>query len=89
MATRESQARWRSKHALIKKQLNVMAKRIIHEDLQEIADSFELKGKGEAVTFCCFVTKALCQQAQYNPEAKRILELLDSAYKREREIYKP
>lgn len=89
MATKEAQARWRSKHALVKKQLNVMAKRLIHEDLEEMAKEFDLKGKGEAVTFATFVTKAMLQQAEYNPEAKRIMELLLNAYKRDRDIYQP
>ncbi len=89
MATKEAQARWRSKHALVKKQLNVMAKRLIHEDLEDMAKAFDLKGKAEAVTFAAFVTKALGQQAEYNPEAKRILDLLETAYKRDRDIYRP
>jgi len=89
MATKQAQARWRSKHALVKKQLNVMAKRLIHEDLEDISKSFDLKGKAEAVTFTTFVTKALAQQAEYNPEAKRILDLLETAYKRDRDIYRP
>ena len=89
MATKEAQARWRSKHALVKKQLNVMAKRLIHEDLEEMAKTFDLKGKAEAVTFATFVSKALTQQAEYNPEAKRILTLLETAYKRDRDIYRP
>ncbi|NVJ91048.1 MAG: hypothetical protein HWE34_05300 [Methylocystaceae bacterium] len=89
MATKESQARWRNKNSLVKKQLNVMAKRLIHEDLEDMAKTFDLKGKAEAVTFTAFVTKALQQQAEYNPEAKRILTLLETAYKRDREIYRP
>ena len=89
MATKEAQARWRNKHALVKKQLNVMAKRLIHEDLEDIAKSFELKGKAEAVTFATFITKAMQQQADYNPEAKRIMDLLEEAYKRDRDIYRP
>jgi len=89
MATKQAQARWRSKHALVKKQLNVMAKRLIHEDLEDIAKDFDLRGKGEAVTFTTFVTKALKQQSEYNSEAKRILDLLDTAYKRDRDIYQP
>ena len=89
MATKQAQARWRNKHALVKKQLNVMAKRLIHEDLEDMAKAYDLKGKGEAVTFATFVTKALAQQAEYNPEAKRILELLETAYKRDRDIYQP
>lgn len=89
MATKEAQARWRSKHALVKKQLNVMAKRLIHEDLEDMAKQFDLKGKAEAVTFATFITKAMSQQADYNPEAKRIMDLLETAYKRDRDIYQP
>ncbi|WP_417820710.1 hypothetical protein [Terasakiella sp.] len=89
MATKQAQARWRSRHQLVKKQLNVMAKHLIHEDLEEIARDYDLKGKGEAVTFATFITKAMRQQAEYNPEAKRIMDLLEHAYKRDRDIYKP
>lgn len=89
MATKKAQARWRAKNSLVKRQLNVMAKRIIHEDLDELAKTFDLAGKAEAVAFCSFITKALKQQAEYNPEAQRILELMETAYKRERDIYKP
>lgn len=89
MATKQAQSRWRAKHALVKKQLNVMAKHLIHEDLDDLAKTASLSGKAEAVTYATFVTKALYQQADYNPEAKRILDLLEDAYKRDRDIYKP
>jgi len=89
MATKQAQARWRSKHQLVKKQLNVMAKHLIHEDLEEMAKLYDLKGKGEAVTFATFIAKAMRQQAEYNPEAKRIMDLLETAYKRDRDIYQP
>jgi len=89
MATKEAQSRWRNKHALVKKQLNVMAKHLIHEDLEDLAKHANLTGKAEAVTFATFIAKALYQQADYNPEAQRILALLEETYKRDRDIYKP
>ncbi len=56
MATAKSQHRWRAKNKFVKTQLNVMARRLVHEDLSEIATEQNLRGKGEAVGFASFVT---------------------------------
>ena len=87
MATTEAQRKWRDKHRLVKKQLNVMARKGIHEYLMEFADQFNLRGKGEAVTFSSFVTQALLQRAEYNAEAARMLDDFITAYHRDRDIY--
>lgn len=89
MASAESQKRWRQKNKLVKRQLNVMARRIIHDDLEDMANAFHLKGKGEAVTFATFITKALLQQADYKKDTAQMLKMLEEAYHRDREIYSP
>ena len=87
MATAQAQRKWRDKHWFVKRQLNVMARRLVHEYLDEISASFVLKGKAEAVTFACFVTKALMQRADFNADAARMLDQFIEAYKRDRDIY--
>ncbi|MEO5374920.1 MAG: hypothetical protein H7840_11665 [Alphaproteobacteria bacterium] len=87
MATTESQRRWRNKNHLVKRQLNVMAQKLIHDYLDEIAATFTLRGKGEAATFASFVTKSLLQQAEYNPEASRLLAVFAETYHRDRDLY--
>ncbi len=89
MATAEAQKKWRNKNRLVKKQLNVMARAGIHFILEDIAMSFRLRGKGEAVTFACFVTRALTQRADYDAESARMLDDFTAAYHRDREIYSP
>ena len=54
MATATTQNKWRRKNRLVKSQLNVMAKKQTHEELDEFAGTFRLRGKGEAVTFAAF-----------------------------------
>ena len=44
-------------------------------------------GKGEAVTFACFVTQALVQRADFSPDAAQMLYDFAVAYHRDREIY--
>jgi hypothetical protein len=87
MATAKSQARWRRKNRLLKRQLNVMARGLVHEYLEEIVDAHHLNGKGEAVAFAAFVTKALMQQADFNDEAARLLGVFDEAFHRDRDLY--
>lgn len=87
MATRDSQLKWRRKHRLVKKQLNVMARKITHESLEDFATSFGLRGKGEAVTFACFVTRALVHRAEFSSEAAKMLDDFEEIYKRDRDIY--
>ena len=87
MATTNAQRKWRDKHRYVKHQLNVMAHRLIHRYLDEIAERFTLRGKGEAVTYACFVTKALMQRADYDPLAERMLGDFAATYHRDRDIY--
>ena len=88
MATAKSQRRWRNKNRFVKTQLNVMARRLVHSDLDDIAKEFELRGKGEAVSFASFVTKGLMQYAEHNIEARRLMELFAEAFERDRDLYK-
>ncbi len=87
MASANAQKKWRDKHRFVKKQLNVMTRRLIHSYLDEIAEGYGLRGKGEAVAFSCFVTKALIQRAGFNAEAARILEVFHHTYNEDRDIY--
>ena len=88
MATNQSQARWRAKNRFVKTQLNVMVRRLVHQDLSEIADSAALRGKAEAVSYASFVTKGLIQFAEHDEPARRLLELFQAAYDRDRDLYK-
>ena len=88
MATADHQKKWRDKNRLVKSQLNVMARKHVHEDLDAFAESFRLRGKGEAVTFCAFLTRALIQRADYSTEAARALDDIIEAYHRDRDLQK-
>ncbi len=87
MATRQAQKKWRDKHRFVKRQLNVMARKLVHEYLDDIAATFGLRGKGEAVTFACFVTRALMQRADFDAEAARTLDTFAEVYHRDRDVY--
>ena len=87
MATTVAQRKWRDKNRLIKTQLNVMARRLVHDDLAEIAAEYNLRGKAEAVGFATFLAKGLIQYASHNAEAKRLLELFADAFHRDRDLY--
>ncbi len=87
MATAKDQKKWRRKNHLVKSQLNVVAKRSTHLELEQFADNFRLRGKGEAVTFSAFVTRALIQRADYNDEAAKMLDDFEAAYHRDRDIH--
>lgn len=87
MANAASQNKWRNKHRLVKRQLNIMARKQTHDALEEMADAFGLRGKGEAVTFACFVTRALIQRAEYDEEAAQMLEDFRKGYHRDRDIH--
>ncbi|QLH39322.1 MAG: hypothetical protein HWD60_10680 [Defluviicoccus sp.] len=78
------QHRWRRKHRFVKRQLNVMARTQTHAALAQFAERFCLRGKGEAVAFACFVTRALIQRADYSPEAAQMLDDLALGYHRDR-----
>ena len=87
MATAETQNKWRRKHRLVKSQLNVMAKKKTHEDLEEFVGTFGLRGKGEAVTFAAFVTQALIQRADFDAKAAKMLDDFTDAYHLDRDIH--
>lgn len=87
MASAESQRKWRDKNRFVKKQLNVMARTLVHDYLDDIARDFALRGKGEAVTFACFVTKALMQRAEYNAEVTELLDVFRKTYGEDRDVY--
>ncbi len=67
MVTTASQRKWRDKHRYVKTQLNVMARKLVHRYLTEITVAYGLRGKGEAVTFAVFITRALMQRAEFDP----------------------
>lgn len=87
MATSEAQQRWRQKHRYTKTQLNVMVRRLVHKDLEETAARFDLRGKGEAVSFASFVTKGLEQYAEHDPQARELLDIFAASYDRDRDLY--
>jgi len=89
MAEARSQQRWRRKVQLIKSQLNVMARTQIHEVLDQLARTYQLRGKAEAVAFACFVTRALIQRAEYSPEAAQMLRDFADGYHRDRRFHAP
>jgi hypothetical protein len=87
MATATTQRKWRDKNRFVKRQLNVMARKKVHQALGAFAGTFNLRGKGEAVSFACFVTEALIQRADYSEHAARMLDDFAAAYHRDREIH--
>jgi ABC-type taurine transport system substrate-binding protein len=87
MATRAAQQKWRQTTRLVKSQLNVTVRQLVHKDLAEIAKAEKLRGKGEAVSFASFVAKGLMQSAQHSAEAKRLLRVFRDSYARDRDLY--
>ena len=87
MTTAKSQKKWRDKHRLVKTQLNVMARKSVHTDLTKLAQSFNLRGKGEAESFAAFMVSALSQRADYSTEAARMLDDFAEAFHRDRDLY--
>lgn len=87
MATNTAQRRWRAKNRFVKTQLNVMAKRVVHDDLEEVARVFQLRGKAEAIAFSTFATKGLIQYATHNAEARRLLEIFVKSWYRDRDLF--
>ena len=81
MATASAQIRF------VKSQLNVMARRLVHDDLVEIAGRYRLRGKGEAVGFSSYITKGLMQYADHNLEVRGLLEIFRESYKRDRDLH--
>ena len=89
MTSSEAQQKWRYKNKFVKSQLNIMARKNIHEYLDEIAETHGLRGKAEAVTFAVYLTIALTQQGDFNDEADRLHQIFTEGYHRDREIYTP
>ena len=89
MATLDAQQKWRKKNRLVKSQLNITARRKVHEYLDEIAAAHDLRGKAEAVTFSVYAMMALRQQGTFNKEAERLHRLLTEAYHRDRDMFQP
>jgi hypothetical protein len=89
MASIEAQQKWRHKNKFVKSQLNIMARKKVHEFLEEIADVHGLRGKGEAVTFAVYLTMALVQQGDFNDEADRLHQIFTDSYHRDRNVYAP
>ena len=87
MATRAAQQKWRQKTRLVKSQLNVTVRQLVHRDLSELAAAEKLRGKGEAVSFASFVAKGLLQSARHSAEARRLLEIYRDSYARDRDLY--
>jgi len=87
MATREAQHKWRLTNRYVKRQLNVMAREHTHLLLDEFAQDFDLRGKGEAVTFAAFVTQVLRQRSEFSEVAQKILDDAKDAYHRDRDLY--
>lgn len=85
MATSEAQQRWREKNRLIKSQLNVMARKVTHDGLEEIAEGFGLSGKAEAVEFCAYVVRALQEKGQRDAATYLHLNALKAGFKRNRD----
>lgn len=89
MASLEAQRKWRRKNKFIKRQLNIMARKNVHDYLEEIAEEHDLRGKGEAVAFAVYTTMALIQQGDFNDEAGRLHQIFADAYQRDRETFAP
>ena len=64
-----------------------MARESVHESLDKLAQSFNLRGKGEAVSFSAFMVSALNQRADYSTEAAQMLDDFTEAFHRDRDIY--
>ena len=89
MAEARAQSKWRDKYRFVKTQLNVMARKITHDGLDEVAKTYGLKGKGEAVAFCCFITRAQMQKGWNDPKSKMMLDSLVASFRGQRDIYSP
>ena len=87
MATAKAQRRWRERKRYVKSQLNVMAGRLVHNDLAEIAKSISVREKGETVGFASYIAEGLIQYLTHNLEAKRLLKIFVASYERNRDLY--
>ncbi|MCW8915572.1 MAG: hypothetical protein OQK24_06930 [Magnetovibrio sp.] len=89
MASAQAQRKWRDKHRFIKSQLNVMARKITHEGLEEISEQFGLNGKAEAVAFCTYVVRAMHQKGERDATTFLYLDALKAGFKRDRDVFSP
>ena len=89
MATANAQRKWRDKHRFVKSQLNVMARKITHDGLKEISETFGLHGKAEAVAFCAFVVRAMKQKGDSDAATYLYLDALKAGFKRDRDVFSP
>jgi hypothetical protein len=87
MAASDAQRRWRQKNRFVKTQLNVMVRRLVHDDLNELAQAFELRGKAEAVSLASFIAKGLLQSAEHDESVRQLIERLREIYARDRDLY--
>ena len=87
MASTQHQKKWRDKNRLVRSQLNVVARRAVHNELDRFSERYQLRGKGEAVSFATFVTRALVQRADFSTEAARMLDDFIEAYHRDRNVH--
>ncbi|MBL4693008.1 MAG: hypothetical protein JKY92_06730 [Magnetovibrio sp.] len=85
----KAQGKWRDKNRFVKSQLNVMARTITHEGLKDVAATYELRGKAEAVAFCAYVVRAMKQKGQRDATTYLYLEALKAGFKRDRDIFSP
>ena len=89
MAEKKAQKKWRDKYRFVKTQLNVMARKVTHDGLEEIAEAYGLSGKAEAVAFCCFVTRAQIQKGWHEPRSKILMDSMAAGFRGQRDIYSP
>lgn len=89
MSTSLAQQKWRSKNQEVKTQLNVMARKVTHDGLAEVAEVYGLKGKAEAVAFCAYVVRALKQKGEQDAATYLHLDALKAGFKRNRDTYSP
>ena len=89
MATPQAQRKWRDKNRFVKTQLNVMARKVTHDGLVEVAETFGLKGKAEAVAFCAYVVRAIKQKGEHDAPTYLYLDALKAGFRRDRDIFSP
>jgi len=89
MATTQAQQKWREKHRDEKSQLNVMARKITHDGLKEISETYGLHGKAEAVAFCAYIVREMAHKGEQDAATFLYLDALKAGFKRNRDILSP
>lgn len=89
MATLDAQRKWRQKNRLVKSQLNIVARRKVHESLDEIAAAHDPRGKAGPVTFSVYAMTALRRRGSSHKEAGRLHRLLTGVHHRDRDMFQP